>query len=124
MLKNLFSYGGNKNRRMNHEKNDLNQRAPAETSHSEVTDNQEMYPRIRIRRINDDHKKKDAIIRDHQTGAITTGDEERPRLRRTRMPSAKVLERRERQRALNERIRDTFFDRINGNFFPKEQIDE
>ena len=40
------------------------------------------------------------------------------------MPSAKVLERRERQRALNERIRDNYFDRINGNLFPKEQIEE
>ena len=109
---------------MNYEKNDSNQRTPAENSHFEVTNNNETYPRIRIRRIDDDHKKKDAAIRDHQTSATTTGDEERPRLRRTRMPSAKVLERRERQRALNERIRDTFFDRINGNFFPREQIEE
>ena len=51
-------------------------------------------------------------------------NDERPRLRRTLMPSRRVLERRERQRALNERIRDTYFDRINGNFFPMEQVEE
>ena len=109
---------------MDHEKDDSNQLTPAENLYSHVTDNQKIYPQIRIKRMEDAHKKNDMTIRDHQTSVITTGDEERPRLRRTRMPSAKVLERRERQRALNERIRDTFFDRINGNFFPKEQIEE
>ena len=54
----------------------------------------------------------------------TEETDQRPRLRRTRMPPIRVLERRERQRALNERIRDTYFDRINGNFFPMEQIEE
>ena len=67
------------------------------------------------RRINDQAEKQDDKAEESN---------ERPRLRRTLMPSRRVLERRERQRALNERIRDTYFDRINGNFFPMEQVEE
>ena len=74
--------------------------------------------RLRIERI--DHELEQR--RDQEESVEETI--RRPRLRRTLMPSARVLERRERQRALNERIRDTCYDRINGNFFPMEQIEE
>ena len=100
------------------------QEKTAEETDSDAKDTRRIYPQIRIQRIDDSRKKNDATGNPYQTTAPTTGEEERPRLRRTRMPSARVLERRERQRAMNERIRDTFFDRINGNFFPKEQIEE
>ena len=109
---------------MNHREEDSNQRNHAEERDSDTKDTQRIYPQIRIQRIDDTQKKNDTTRSAYQTIASTTGEEERPRLRRTRMPSARVLERRERQRAMNERIRDTFFDRINGNFFPKEQIEE
>ena len=101
-----------------------NQGNTAEETDSDAKDTRRIYPQIRIQRIDDAQKKNDTTRNPYQTIAPTTGEEERPRLRRTRMPSARVLERRERQRAMNERIRDTFFDRINGNFFPKEQIEE
>ena len=109
---------------MNRRKEDLNREKPAEETDSDTRDSRQSYPQIRIRRIDDAQKKDDMTISADRTNASTTGEEERPRLRRTKMPSARVLERRERQRAMNERIRDTFFDRINGNFFPKEQIEE
>ena len=109
---------------MNRRKEDSNREKPAEETDSDTRDNRQSYPQIRIRRIDDAQKKDDTNISTDRTNASTTGEEERPRLRRTKMPSARVLERRERQRAMNERIRDTFFDRINGNFFPKEQIEE
>ena len=109
---------------MNYREESSNQTNPAEETDSDIKDTQRIYPQIRIQRIDDSRKKNDATGNPYQTTAPTTGEEERPRLRRTRMPSARVLERRERQRAMNERIRDTFFDRINGNFFPKEQIEE
>ena len=109
---------------MNHRKEDLNRKNPTEETESDTEDTQRIHPQIRIQRIDDAQKRNDKNKSAYQTIASTTGEEERPRLRRTKMPSARVLERRERQRAMNERIRDTFFDRINGNFFPRDQIEE
>ena len=103
---------------------DSDQGTLAGGTYSGITDTSRMYPQLRIRRIEYAHRKDETNTPSHRSSGITNEEEERPRLRRTKMPSAKVLERRERQRALNERIRDNYFDRINGNFFPKEQIEE
>jgi len=88
------------------------------------TDIQNSYPRILIQRIENYQGGNGTNEQSHQPEDAPNEVNERPRLRRTKMPSARVLERRERQRAMNERIRDTFFDRINGNFFPRDQIEE
>ena len=109
---------------MDHDKEDSDTVKSTGNSPSDEEGARKIYPQIRLQRLGDAHKKNDTTIQAHQVNQTTTGEEERPRMRRTKMPSARVLERRERQRAMNERIRDTFFDRINGNFFPKEQIEE
>ena len=80
--------------------------------------------RINLTRIDTDRAARKPDDRTGKQEEKTEENDERPRLRRTMMPSRRVLERRERQRALNERIRDTYFDRINGNFFPMEQVEE
>ena len=80
--------------------------------------------KIRLTRIDTEAAARRTNDRIEQHEEETEEKNERPRLRRTMMPSRRTLERRERQRALNERIRDTYFDRINGNFFPMEQIEE
>ena len=79
---------------------------------------------IRLTRIDRNRTPQRTEDRDERSKEATEEKDERPKLRRTIMPSRRVLERRERQRALNERIRDTYYDRINGNFFPMEQIEE
>ena len=109
---------------MNHEKRESNRRTTGGTTYPNVTDIQDGKPQVRLQRIEDTGNKNITTLPSYQTGTTPNEDDEPPRLRRTKMPSAKVLERRERQRAMNERIGDTFFDRINGNFFPKEQIEE
>ena len=80
--------------------------------------------RINLTRIDTNHAARRVDDQAGKQDKKAEENDERPRLRRTMMPSRKVLERRERQRALNERIRDTYFDRINGNFFPMEQVEE
>ena len=80
--------------------------------------------RIHLQRISGDRTTEYTNQQGTKTEEGTDGQTQRPRMRRTRIPPIKVLERRERQRALNERIRDTYYDRINGNYFPMEQIEE
>ena len=79
---------------------------------------------IRLRRIENAQPTRTSPEQREQPEEKNEEIDQRPRLRRTRIPPIRVLERRERQRALNERIRDTYFDRINGNFLPMEQIEE
>ena len=79
---------------------------------------------IRLRRIENAQPTRTSPEQREQQEEKNEEIDQRPRLRRTRIPPTRVLERRERQRALNERIRDTYFDRINGNFLPMEQIEE
>ena len=85
---------------------------------------QDLQLRINLRRIDVNLTTNRDEERNERTGEELVEETDRPRLRRTRIPPTRVLERRERQRALNERIRDTYYDRINGNYFPMEQIEE